>query len=130
MKLTLYKARLKTSGKSPEQIKSEFEGGVGPEPSETEIQGWIKANDLIDGLEVVVTKNFLGDGFLLASWDKEDDEKIRDYVYQVEQDPFFGTYFNERNGFLKDWKEDEYEPTGSLNFDEKDVEIIGGLEKR
>lgn len=45
---TLYKAKLNTAGKTPEQIRSNFEGNIGPVPSEEEIQSWIKAYDLWD----------------------------------------------------------------------------------
>lgn len=124
MKHTFYKARLKTAGKTPEQIKADFEGGIGPVPTEEEVQGWIKAYDLINGIELVVVKSLISEGYIPVSWNDEDNGKIRDFVYQAEQDSFFGTYVNERDEFLEDWKSGEYSPDGVLTFDIKDVEIL------
>jgi hypothetical protein len=129
VKITLYKARLKTAGKTPEQIKANYEGGIGPVPSEEEVQGWINAYNLISGIELVVMKSLISEGYIPVSWDEEVDGKIRDFVYQAEQDPFFGTYVNEREEFLEDWKSGEYSPAGSLTFDNGDVEIIEELHK-
>jgi hypothetical protein len=125
--LNLYKAKLHTGGKTPEQIKSDFDG---PEPNEKEIQNWIKAYDLIAGIEVAVMKSRSGSGYCLVSWQKKDDEKIRDFIYQVEQDEMFGTYVNEREEFIKDWDSGEYSPAGSLVFNSEDVEIIEELKKQ
>lgn len=124
--MKLYKAKLQTGRKTPEQIKKDFEGYT---PSEEEIKGWIKAYDLIDGIEVVVMKSWTGNGYTLAFWQDEDDAKIRDYIYQIEQDEMFGTYNDQRDEFLRDWDSDEYSPTGSFVFNEEDVEIIEELRK-
>lgn len=127
MKTTLYKARLKTSDKTPKQIKADYEGGNGPAPSEEEVQGWIKCYDLISGIELIVMKSLIGEGYIPVAWDEKYDGKIRDFVYQAEQDPFFGSYVNEREKFLEDWKSDNYSPIGSLTFQVEDVEIIEEL---
>lgn len=124
MKFTLYKARLKTAGKTPEQIKADYEGGIGPLPSDEEIQSWIKVYDLISGTEITAMKSPLSDGYCPVAWDEIDDDKFREFVYQAEQDPYFGTYVDEREEFLNDWKTGEYCPTGTLTFDSADVEII------
>jgi len=124
MDLNLFKAKLNTGGKTPEQIKSAFDG---PEPSEEEIQNWIKAYDLIAGIEVVVMKDWSGNGYCLVAWQDKDDEKIREFIYQAEQDEMFGSYVNEREEFIKDWDSDEYSPAGSLLFNSEDVEIIEEL---
>lgn len=126
---TLYKAKLITAGKTLGQIKSYFEGGVGPVPSEDEIQDWIKAYDLINGIELVVIKSQISNGYCPVAWDKKDDIKMREFIYQVEQDPYFGTYINKREEFLKDWESDEYEPCGVFTFEIEDVEIIEKLPK-
>ncbi len=44
---------------------------------------------------------------------KQDDEKICDFVYQIEQDKLFGLYVNQREEFLKDWDAEEYDPAGA-----------------
>lgn len=81
------------------------------------------------GIEVVVLKSQISDGYCLVAWDKKDDMKMRDFIYQIEQDPFFGTYVNEHEEFLKDWESKEYEPCASFTFETKDVEIIEKLSK-
>ena len=129
MEITLYKARLKTANKTPEQIKSDFESGIGPLPTKKEIQDWIKAYDLINGIELGVMKSLIGEGYIPVVWDEEDDWKIRDFIYQAEQDPHFGTYVCERDEFLRDWKSGEYSPAGTLTFNENDIEVIEKMEK-
>lgn len=127
MKFTLYKARLNTAGKTPEQIKADYEGGIGPLPNDEEVQNWIKVYDSLSGTEIIVMNSPFSDNFTPVSWDEKDDEKFRDFVYQAEQDPYFGTYVNEREEFLKDWESEDYSPSGSLVFDAADVEIIEEL---
>lgn len=125
-----FKARLKTGGKTPEQILADYEGPgqIGKKPDANEVEALIKAFNGIDGIELIVMKSFNGN-YVPASWKNEDDEKMMEFVYQAEQDPFFGTYIDEREEFIKDWKSDEYEPAGTLVFDSEDVEIIEELKK-
>ncbi|MGY0692645.1 hypothetical protein ACW2QC_07600 [Virgibacillus sp. FSP13] len=127
MEFNFYKARLKTSGKIPEQIKADYDGELGPAPSKEDVQSWIKVYDLISGIELIVMKSPITDGYVPASYDKKDDWKIRDFVYQAEQDPYFGTYINDREEFLEDWKSGDYSPMGSLTFSGDDIEIIEEL---
>lgn len=126
MAINLYKAKLHTSGKTPEQIKNFFDG---LEPSEEEIQKWIEVYDLVNGLEVVVMKSWAGSGYSIVGWQDEDDENFKEFVYMVEQDDMYGTYVNEREEFLKDWDSEEYSPNHSLVFQDEDVEIIEELKK-
>lgn len=123
MEFTFYEAVLKTAGKTIEEIKGDYDGGVGQAPSEEEIQDWIKAYDTIDGMEVLVMESF-GDGYSIVSHYKSDDWKIRDFTYQAEQDPYFGSYIDDYEEFLKDWEAGDYTPTGSWVFKPTDVEII------
>lgn len=124
MGLTLYRAKLKTAGKTAEQILASYDG---PKPNEEEVGSWIKVFNDLDGLEVVVIESFTGTDYTLASWDLADDEKFMEFVYLAEQDPFFGTYVDEREEFIKDWKSGEYEPQGSLVFAKDDVLILEKL---
>jgi hypothetical protein len=121
MELILYRAKLNTGGKTSEQILSTYDG---PKPDEKEIESWIKAFNSINGIEVAVMKNFTGEDYCLAAWKPDDDEKIMEFVYLAEQDPFFGTYVDDREEFINDWKSGEYEPSGSLVFANADVEIL------
>lgn len=130
MEFTLYEATFKTAGKTIEEIKGDYDGGIGQAPSEEEIQDWIKAYDTINGIKVVVMKSPLDDdGYSLVSYDKSDDWKIRDFTYQTEQDSFFGTYIDEREEFLKDWEAGDYTPMGSWVFKQTDVEISRELKQ-
>lgn len=123
----LFHAKLNTGGKTPEQIKNEFEGYV---PSNEEIQRWIKAYNLINGLEVVVMESMRENSYSLVGWDEQDDDKFREYTYLVEQDPLFGSYIDNYEGFIADWGMDEYCPSGSLCFDGSDLEIIERLKSK
>ncbi|MBN6889919.1 hypothetical protein ACUXCC_003456 [Cytobacillus horneckiae] len=129
--MNLYRARLKTAGKTPEQILADYEGPnqIGPKPDEKEVNSWIQVYNILHGIEVIVAKDFVGDDYVVTSWKDEDDNKIMEYFYLAEQDPLFGTYFEEREEFLKDWKSNEYCPSATVIFAKNDVEIIEKLEK-
>jgi hypothetical protein len=120
--IDLYKARLHTAGKTPEQLLKGYDGST---PSDEVVQGIIKAFNLIDGLEVLVSNSFYGkDIYTLFLWNEADDDKFKKFSYLLEQDPFMGTYVDEREQFEKDWYSDKYEPPGSLSFQTSDIEII------
>lgn len=125
--MDLYEAILRTSGKTPEQIISSFDG---PEPTEQEVQGWINSYNIISGVEVVVMKSgWIDDGYCLVSWEEKDNEKIREFIYQAEQDSMFGSYANDREGFIEDWDSGEYSPAGSFVFYSNDLEIVEKIKK-
>ncbi|NPC91004.1 hypothetical protein HOO54_23685 [Bacillus sp. WMMC1349] len=119
--LNLYKAKLNTSKKTSEQIKNEL---TGLEPNEEEIQNWLKIYGLIAGVEVIVAKSWSGDGYCLVNWLEKDSGTIKEFFYHLEQDPMFGSYFDEREEFEEDWQSGEYCPACSIVFSDKDVEII------
>ena len=123
----LFHAKLNTGGKTAEQIKNEFEGYA---PSNEEVQRWIKAYDLINGLEVVVMASMRENSYSLVGWDEKDDDKFREYTYLVEQDPLFGSYIDNYEGFIADWGMDEYCSSVSLCFDGSDLEIIERLKTK
>lgn len=131
MKIRIYKARFQTAGKTSEEIRSEFDDSIGPPPTEKEIQLWKKTLIALDGTELFVTDSFLssGDRFTIISWPNESDEKMMEFVYAAEQDSMFGTYQDEKEQFIKDWKADKYEPSGSLSVSPSDIEIIRELER-
>lgn len=123
-KLKVYRAILHTTGKTSKQILKDFDG---PKPSDEVVQHIIKAYDIIDGLEVAVTDTFVDNGYSLVEHYKKDNEKFKEFIYLLEQDPFVGTYVNDREQFDKDWNSGEYEPPAALHFDNDDVEIIEEL---
>lgn len=122
--IKLFRVKLKTAGKTPDQILSAYDG---PKPNEEEVKNLIKAYDSLDGIEVVVSKSLISDGYCLAAWQNKDENLIRDFVYQAEQDEFFGSYVDDREEFIKDWESDDYSPPGSMVFENDDVEIIEEL---
>lgn len=126
MEVKLFKARLQTGGKTPDQIAKSFEGFT---ISRVEILGWIRAFNSIDGMKIVVMQSLFSDGYIPVSWDKEDDEKIRDFIYWTEQDKLFGSYVDGREDFISDWNTGDYSPAGSLTFDAKDIQILEEMEK-
>lgn len=129
--MDLYRARLKTAGKTPEQILADYEGlnQIGPKPDEKEVTSWIQVYNKLHGIEVAVMKDFTGDDYILALWKDEDDCKVMEYFYLAEQDPLFGSYFEDREGFLKEWEAKEYSPSATVILNKEDVEIIEKLDK-
>ncbi len=126
MEIKLYKARLKTGGKTDEQIKADFNDSFGPVTQE-ELNRYKTSMEMVDNLEIVVTDSFYDDSYALISYEEKDEDTWREFIYLQEQDPFFGTYVDEREEFLEDWKSGEYMPNGSLVFQPADVEIIERL---
>lgn len=130
MEFEIYEAKLKTGGKTAEQLKNDFES-VGEPLTDEEIQKWIAAYNLIDGVEVIVIKSHLSEGsYTPISHKQADDHKLRDFVYQAEQDGYYGSYIDMREEFLEDWASGDYSPAGSLSFDASDLEIIRKLEPK
>lgn len=130
--MDLYRAKLKTAGKTPEQILATYDGPnqVGPKPDENEVAAWIKVFNELDGAEVVVMKSFTGEDYAIAGWEPDAEEKFMEFVYLAEQDPYFGSYIDNRDEFINVWKSGEYEPAASLVFANNDVEIIEELKKK
>jgi hypothetical protein len=122
----IFKAVLKTAGKKVEELFNQYEG---PKPNKKFIMDMKKAYESIDGLKILVMKSFISDGYIAIAWEEEDDHLIRDFIYQAEQDEYFGTYVDERDEFLKDWKTGDYSPMGSLSFSSEEIEIIEEMER-
>lgn len=123
----IFKVVLKTAGKTEEELFNQYEG---PKPSKKFIKDMKNAYDSLEGLKILVMKSFASDGYIAIAWEEEDDHLIRDFIYQAEQDEYFGTYVDERNEFLKDWKTGDYSPMGSLSFSAEEIEIIEEMKKK
>lgn len=122
MKVKVYRAKLHIRGKNIYDIKTRFEGeGL----TEKELNKWLEDCKLVDGTEVIIAKGPDNDSdYSLIGWDQENDDKWRDYIYTIEQDPYFGTYIDSWDKFVEDWNNDDYSPSGSLVIHDNDVEII------
>lgn len=132
LEIKIYKARFKTAGKTTEEIRSEYDDSIGPPPTEEEIELWRKTLINLDGTELFVTDSFQysDDRFTIISWPDESDAKMMEFVYAAEQDSMFGLYQDEREQFVKDWKAEEYEPSGSLAVSKTDLEIIKEMKRK
>lgn len=119
--MKMYKAKLKTAGKTVEEVLATYDS---MKPSQEEVENTIASFNLIDGLVVGVLGPTVGGGYALAGWDSDADAKIRDFIYQAEQDEFFGSYINERDQFLEDWDSENYDPGASLSFAAEDIQIL------
>ncbi|GAA5417956.1 hypothetical protein Pryu01_03034 [Paraliobacillus ryukyuensis] len=128
MNITLWNAKVNTKDMTEEQARNNFDGDASPE----EITRFKKAMQSVDGLEVVVTESFTGygDGYVLLSWKQEDDDKWREFIWEMEQDPFFGAYCDDREGFLEVWNAGEYEPPGSMTFESDYLTIMSELKRK
>lgn len=125
--MKLYKVKLTTANKTDEQIKARYDDEV----SKEEIEQFKKALSIVNELEINVMKRSYNGvpSYVLIGWEEKDDHIMRDFVYEMEQDPMFGSYVDDRESFLQDWENEEYEPTGSLSFESEDLEIVEELKK-
>lgn len=79
-----------------------------------------------DGVHVTVTALVAGE-YSMVGWPPEEEEKIKEAIYLMEQDPAFGSYINDRERFETEWAAGEWEPSGSIIFSPEMVEILGEL---
>ena len=79
-----------------------------------------------DGVHVTVS-NLVPGEYSVVGWPPEEDEKVKNAIYLMEQDPVFGMYADDRERFDADWAAGEWEPSGSIVFSPAMVEIIGEL---
>lgn len=119
--MKLYKGILHTADFTAEMAKTE-----GQSYSEEEIKiitGYMQA---WDGVHVTLS-NLLPEEYSVVGWPPEEDEKAKEAIYLMEQDPVFGMYVDDRERFDADWAAGEWEPSGSIIFSPEMVEIIGEL---
>lgn len=120
MEYKLQKAILHTSGKDADNEMEKYS------QEEREIMQQYMA--AWDGVHVTVS-NFLDGEYSVVGWPPEWDEKAKEAIYLMEQDPTFGKYVDDREQFEKDWAAGAWEPGGSIVFSPDMVEIIGDLKK-
>lgn len=128
MKVVMYKAIARTGNKSINQLREESEQeGIWSSDEELEIMK--KAYDLVDGVEIVVVPRLDGkeDRFTLSGWPPESSPKMKEFIYQLEQDEMFGLFQDEREAFDKVWDAGDYEPQGQLSFHVSELEIVEQL---
>jgi hypothetical protein len=132
MGLEFYEAILHTGNRTEESIRQQAkeENWIGS-LKDKDIQNIINSGKHFDGCQVGVAKKTLrGDGFTLGFWREEDDSKIKEALWYLELDEYFGSYSeDERVEFDDAWAAGEYEAGGSISFNLDEVEIIGVLGK-
>lgn len=119
----LYKAILHTAG-----FKIEMDGN-GSNHTEEEKEIAEKYMAAWDGVHVTVS-NFVPGEYSVVGWPPEEDEKVKNAIYLMEQDPVFGMYADDRERFDADWAAGTWEPSGSIIFSPQMVEIIGELKPK
>lgn len=124
--MKIYTATFTTASKTAADILATYDSHP---PSLEEAEKAAEAYRSLDGLEITVGHSFTGN-YSLYGWRPEDDEKIRDFIYYAaEQDALFGSYVDEREEFLLDWANDEYEPMGSIAFDKSELKDFKAYEE-
>lgn len=120
-KIKLYKGILHTADFTEEMAKAEEQNY-----SEEEIKIITDYMQAWDGAHVTLS-NLLPEEYSVVGWPPEEDEKVKNAIYLMEQDPVFGMYVDDRERFDADWAAGEWEPSGSIIFSPAMVEIIGEL---
>lgn len=85
-----------------------------------------RAYDLFHGLEIYLTmwdydKHSC---YHLGGWNKGQDKRVMEAMYQLEQDSAFGIYYQRRKDFVMDWEYGVYESSGIVTFDIADVKVL------
>lgn len=120
-KIKLYKGILHTADFTEEMAKAEDQNY-----SDEEIKIITDYMQAWDGAHVTLS-NLLPEEYSVVGWPPEEDEKVKNAIYLMEQDPVFGMYVDDRERFDADWAAGEWEPSGSIVFSPAMVEIIGEL---
>lgn len=120
-KIKLYKGILHTADFTEEMAKAEDQNY-----SEEEIKIITDYMQAWDGAHVTLS-NLLPEEYSVVGWPPEEDEKVKNAIYLMEQDPVFGMYVDDRERFDADWAAGEWESSGSIVFSPAMVEIIGEL---
>lgn len=122
----IVKCRMKTGGKTIEQIRAQYTGqGL----TRRDFENMQKAGDSFDGL--IMTLSLWdydgGKDYHLHNWEADDDERVMMGIYYAEQTHPFPQYKNDLDGFVKDWKAQTYDPGAAFIFPPADVEEIETL---
>ena len=123
-KVTLYRAILHTDGFTVDE-KEAAEKNL----TEEELKVITDYMAAWDGVKVTVSALVVGE-FSVVGWPPEEEEKVKNAIYCMEQDRVFGMYIDDPEGFAKDWEEGTWEPSGSIVFPPGMVEILGELEAK
>ncbi|WP_313891144.1 hypothetical protein [Psychrobacillus sp.] len=117
-------AILKTGNKTIEDAKNVYEGSIGT-VTQADYDNYIQRMAAINGARVLLVEdNMSGENFGVISFHDDSLDKYKEFCYLAEQDPYFGSYENNREEFEKDWSAGDYEFTGMLEVTTSEVEIL------
>lgn len=119
--MKFYKAILHTGGKTAEQIRDRNREW---NFSDIEIDNILKFYSLFDGLKVVVVHDSKNEDATLISWSEADGARVKEAIYTLEQDPFMGTYINQREEFDHDWDLGCYSMDGAIVFQKAEFGLL------
>ena len=117
------KCRLKTGGKTIEEIREKHKGqGL----TYRDFENIQRANEQFDGIILLLSlwdhDNY--ESYHVYGWDDEVDEKMMMGIYYAEQTHPFPMYEGKLEEFIADWKAGTYDPDCALCFDKEDVEEL------
>lgn len=124
----IVRARLKTGGRSYEDIKKQLKGqGF----TCYQMKAMVKEGEYFDGLEVYLSKwNYDNhEAWHLYSWENEVDKEVMLGLYQAEQYHPYKRYVKNFEQFQKDWAAEEYDPGMTYTFKESEVEVLETLQE-
>ncbi|KUF37427.1 hypothetical protein [Lysinibacillus sp. F5] len=120
--LQLYQLKFNTAQMTVETIRDMY---TTMPPANEELEALLKAYHNLHGNEFLgLCFGYASDSWSIHTWNDENDDAIRDFVYQIEQDEMFGTYHDAREEFLSKWANGEYEPSASWHIPKAFVEVI------
>lgn len=123
-KVVLYRAILHTDGFTVDEKEAEEK-----KLTEEELKVITDYMAAWDGVRVTVSNMVPGE-YSVVGWPPEEEEKVKNAIYCMEQDRVFGMYIDDPEGFTKDWEAGTWEPSGSIVFSPAMVEILGELEAK
>lgn len=115
------RAILKTGGKTLEQIAGDSIRD--PQQIYLSVEDAQIVKNYLDAWDGVYV--FLNDDGFLMGWDGDfyNVAKAKEALYLMNQDPVFGLYVDDREGFEKDWAEGEFQPDAGIMFSPDDYII-------
>lgn len=119
----IIKCRMKTGGKSIEEIRERCKGQNMVYRDFENIQ---RAEEQLNGLALILSlwDYDKHESYHMHNWEPADDERVMMAIYYYEQIRLYTPYKNDLEKFKKDWEAQTYDPGCALCFDPPDVEEI------
>lgn len=122
--MKMYKAKFATSHLTADILRSEYKWVA----DDKVIELIADALRNVNGIEVGAAEwNYSPGNFSILGHNLEDDTPLKELVWAVEQDG--GIYCDDRERFDSDWSKGEYEPEGSMHFEQEWFEVTKFLKE-